>query len=195
MSGSTHRHPPELALVRPGTETLPGFLTALEHGWSPNTEHVGIDQELIDRVTADPQLYLELAEDPQARGPRITMPDGSTVPRLPGLTRWMWADGFVGSIGLRWAAGTTDLPPTCLGHVGYAVVPWARRQGYATAALAQMLPIAAEVGLPWVDLVTDLDNEPSQRVIRANGGRLLGQYQAPAQHGGRDLLSFRIELA
>jgi hypothetical protein len=62
-----------------------------------------------------------------------------------------------------------DLPPHCLGHIGYAVVPWKRRLGYATSALAQMLVIARERGMSYVDIVTDVDNVPSQAVVLANG--------------------------
>jgi predicted acetyltransferase len=41
----------------------------------------------------------------------------------------MWDGEFCGSIGLRWLPGTEELPPHCLGHIGYAVVPWKRRLG------------------------------------------------------------------
>ena len=44
----------------------------------------------------------------------------------------MWDGEFCGSIGFRWQPGTTDLPRHVLGHIGYSVVPWKRRLGYAT---------------------------------------------------------------
>ncbi len=56
------------------------------------------------------------------------------------------------------------------GHVGYHVVaPW-RRQGHATRMLAAGLARCREVGLERVLLTCATDNEPSRRVILANGG-------------------------
>ena len=107
----------------------------------------------------------------------------------------MWDGEFAGSIGLRWQPGTTDLPPTCLGHIGYAVVPWKRRRGYATAALAAMLPIAAAEGLPFVDITADLDNVASQRVIEANGGVLVEQFTKLPSAGGGQAVRYRVDLA
>jgi predicted acetyltransferase len=58
------------------------------------------------------------------------------------------------------------------GHIGYAVRPTARRRGHATAALALMLPVAAERGIDPVLVTCDTDNVGSRRVIEANGGVL-----------------------
>lgn len=56
------------------------------------------------------------------------------------------------------------------GHVGYHVVaPW-RRQGHATRMLAAGLEECRRLGLDRVLLTCDEDNEPSRRVILANGG-------------------------
>lgn len=56
------------------------------------------------------------------------------------------------------------------GHVGYHVVaPW-RRQGHATRMLAAGLAECRGLGLDQVLLTTDPGNEPSQKVILANGG-------------------------
>ncbi len=183
-----------MELVRPRAEHLPGYLDALRRGWSPDTTRVGPDQPAIDRVTRDPDRFLALADDREAAGDPIELPDGTIVPRLPGLSRWMWDGEFAGAINLRWQPGTTDLPPTCLGHIGYSVVPWKQRRGYATAALAAMLPIAAAEGLPAVDITTDLDNVVSQRVIEANGGVLVERFTKPASAGGGPGLRYRVDL-
>ncbi len=181
-----------MELIRRGAEHLPSYLDALRRGWSPNTEHIGVDQAAIDQVMRDPQRFIELGDDREAEGGPIELPDGTTVPRLPGLTRWMWDGEFAGAINLRWQPGTRELPPTCLGHIGYSVVPWKRRRGYATAALAAMLPIAAAEGLPVVDITTDLDNLASQRVIEANGGVLVERFTKLPSAGGGPALRFEI---
>jgi predicted acetyltransferase len=56
------------------------------------------------------------------------------------------------------------------GHIGYHVVaPW-RRQGHATRMLTAGLAKCRELGLVRVLLTCAADNEPSRRVILANGG-------------------------
>src|SRR5260370_1107296 len=84
------------------------------------------------RIAADGDAFLASLVDKEAAGDPITLPDGMTVPRLPGYRRWLWDGEFCGSIGLRWQRGTEALPPYCLGHIGYAVVPWKQGRGYAT---------------------------------------------------------------
>ncbi|HEY3713311.1 MAG TPA: GNAT family N-acetyltransferase [Jatrophihabitantaceae bacterium] len=57
------------------------------------------------------------------------------------------------------------------GHVGYHVVaPW-RRQGHATRMLAAGLAECGRLGLHRVLLTCGADNEPSKKVILANGGQ------------------------
>lgn len=81
-----------------------------------------------------------------------------------------------------------------LGHVGYAIVPWKEGNGYATQALALLLPMALNVGLSYIDLTTDPENIPSQKVILKNGGRLTERFQKPEAYGGGEGLRFRIWL-
>jgi predicted acetyltransferase len=104
----------------------------------------------------------------------------------------MWDGEFCGAIGFRWQPGTTDLPPYCLGHIGYSVVPWKQRRGYATLALRLILPLARAEGLPFVELTTDAANIASRRVIEANGGVLIERFRKPAVYGGAESLRFRI---
>ena len=133
-------------------------------------------------------------EDREAKGSPITLPDGTKVKRLPGFRRWLWDGEFCGSINLRWQDGTPELPPHCLGHIGYAVVPWKQRLGYATLALAQILPEAKSIGLPYVEITTDLENIASQKVIVANGGVLVEHFTKGPQYGSKPSLRFRITL-
>lgn len=116
------------------------------------------------------------------------------MPRLLGLTRWIWQDGFCGSIGLRWQVGCNDLPPYCLGHIGYAVAPWRRGEGLATRALIAVLPIARSLGLTHVDLTVDPANRASIRVIEKAGGRFVETFTTPAALGGVTDLLYRIDL-
>jgi predicted acetyltransferase len=127
------------------------------------------------------------------------LPDGSTAARIPGFRRWLWDDegedeGFCGSIGFRWQRGTEALPPHCLGHIGYAVVPWKQGRGHCKRALALLLPEALAEGLAYVELTTDPDNIASQRVIEANGGMLVERFVKPAPYGGQPGLRYRIAL-
>ena len=126
------------------------------------------------------------------RGGTVTLGDGRVVPALSRLVRWMWDGAFCGAINLRYLPGAEALPPHVLGHIGYAVVPWKRRRGYATEALRQFLPLAA--GMRHVDLTCDSDNRPSQKVIEANGGVLVSS--APDdERPGHERLLYRIVLA
>lgn len=184
-----------MQLVRPAREHLASYVAALERGWSPDTARAEVvAREQLDRIAADADRFLDLLDDREAKGGPVTLPDGSTRQRIPGFARWMWDGEFCGSINLRWQCGSAALPSHVLGHVGYTVVPWKRRQGHATSALAQLLPLAREVGLPWIEITTDPDNSPSQRVILANDGRLVETFRKDEAWGGKPGLRFRIDL-
>lgn len=182
-----------MQLVRPGPEHLASYVAALERGWSADNERgVEAAREELSRIQADATAFLASMEDRETKGPPITLPDNSVAKRLPGFRRWLWDGEFCGSIGLRWQPGTTALPRHCLGHIGYAVVAWKQRLGYAKSALRLMLPEAKAVGLPYVEITTDPDNIASQRVIEANGGVLVEHFIKPQQFGCKPGLRFRI---
>ena len=190
-------HPMQpMRLVWPSSETLPGYVDALERGWSHDNSRgkVAADEEL-ERIAHDPVAFIAEMVDRDAKGPPIVMPDGSTVPRLPGYRRWMWDGEFCGSVGLRWQPGTTALPTHCLGHIGYSVVPWKQNRGYASAALQVMLDHARGEGLPFVEITTDPDNWASQRVIEKNGGVLYERFTKPVQFGSKPGLRYRIAVS
>lgn len=174
---------------------LPSYIAALERGWSADTVRgEAAAREELERISRDARSFVDQMEDREARGEPVTLPDGSRVARLPGYRRWLWDGEFCGSIGFRWQPGTEALPPHVLGHIGYAVVPWRQRRGYATQALRELLPEVRKEGLAWVDLTTDPSNVASQRVITANGGALVERFVKPAQYGFADGLRFRIAL-
>lgn len=184
-----------MELVWPAVPYLASYVDALERGWSPDNVRAEAGGEELALIRRDPALFLQRQVDRDAAGPPVILPDGSSAPRLPGYRRWMWDGEFCGVIGFRWQPGTTALPPYCLGHIGFSVVPWKRRLGYATRALTLLLPDAASEGLAYVELTTDPGNAASQAVIRANGGELVEQFQKPAAYGDAKSLRFRIPLA
>jgi predicted acetyltransferase len=183
-----------MKLVWPGEQYLAGYVHALRQGWSPDNRRAQAAIEELARIEEDAQRFLDEQVDREAKGPLVILPDGRSVARLPGYALWMWDGEFCGSIGLRWSPGTTNLPPYCLGHIGYSVVPWKRQRGYATRALKLLLPHAREEGLAHVDLVAHEDNLASQRVILSNGGELVERFFKPEEHGGVAILRFRIFL-
>ena len=111
-------------------QTCPAIPTRSNEAGRPTTSagrppHGG---ELL-RIAADADAFLLSLVDREAVGEGIVLADGTCVPRLPGYRKWMWDGEFCGSIGFRWRPGTEALPPTCLGHIGYTVVPWKRGRG------------------------------------------------------------------
>jgi predicted acetyltransferase len=179
----------------PTTSELPGYVDALERGWSPNTldDQAGVVE--LEAIRLDPDAFLSSLVDLAASGPPILLPDGSTAERLPGFRKWMWDGEFCGSIGLRWRPGTEELPPHVLGHVGYSVVPWKRRLGHATAALRAVVLDAAAEGLRWIEVTTDVDNVASQRVIEAAGGMFVERFSYISAYPMAEGLRYRIDVA
>ena len=184
-----------MQLVWPAAEYLPSYEEALRRGWSPDSMRPEVALDELARIAEDPDAFLASLVDREAKGPPVVLPDGTTVARLPGYRRWMWDGEFCGSIGFRWQPGTPALPPTCLGHIGYSVVPWKRGRGYATQALRMLLADIDEEGLPYVELATDLSNAASRRVIEANRGVVAEQFDKGAAYGGGESLRYRIHLA
>ena len=186
-----------MQLVVPSLDRLDQYAAALRRGgfWPDNIRREVSAREELDKIAADPAAFVASLDDREARGGPITLSDGSQVKRLPGYRRWMWDAGeFCGQIGFRWQPGTSALPDYVLGHIGYAVVPWKRQRGYATRALALLLPEARKEGLDFVQLTTDTDNLPSQKVITNNGGVFVERFKAEAAYGDRDEFRWRITL-
>ena len=184
-----------MTLVWPAREFLPGYIAALERGWSPDNERgEAAAREQLAAIAADADAFLAKLVDRDAAAGPVALPDGTTVPRLPGFHRWMWDGEFCGVIGFRWQRGTEALPPHCLGHIGYSVVPWKRRRGYATGALRGMLQDAKLEGLRFVEITTNPDNVASCRVIESNGGVFVEEFVKPAAYGSVRGLRYRVML-
>ena len=162
-----------MELVWPAEQYVRSYIEALKRGWSPNEHRPEASDEELTQIGNDSAAFIALQVDREAKGPPVILPDGSVVARLPGYRQWMWDGEFAGSIAFRWQPGTPELPAYCLGHIGFAVVPWKRRQGYATLALASLLKTVRAEELPYVELTADVTNIASQHVITANGGQLV----------------------
>ncbi len=179
----------------PDADLLPDYESALHRGWSPTTVAAeALRLRHLAAIAQDRAAFLASLDDRAATGGPIILPDGSTVPRLPGFSRWVWDGGFCGVVNMRWQPGTADLPAHVLGHIGYGIVPWRRREGIATRALRLLLAAIAPIGLPWVELTTDPANDASIRVITAQGGVLVERFTKVAAHGGGEALRWRITL-
>lgn len=184
-----------MELVRPALEHVPSYLAARERGFSFDVDS---SPEAVARMTAkiaaDPAAFIDEVEDLTPNGRTITLPNGTQAPLLPQYTRWIWDGEFVGSIAFRWQPGTVELPDYVLGHIGYAVVEWKRRQGYATFALGQILKLPRQLGLPYVEVVTAEDNVASGQVVLNNGGRFVRTYLSPASQGAKPVNLYVIDL-
>lgn len=185
-----------LLLVTPDIQYIDGYTAALEQGWSPDNLRPEAAREKLAKIKTGAAAFCASFDDREARGDPIVLPDGSTVQRLPGFQRWLWDGEFCGVFGFRGQPGTEALPPTCLGHIGYSVVPRKRGLGYATRGLALLLglPELRATGLAYVELTADIDNLASQKVILGNGGRMVERFTKLPALGGGESFRFRIDL-
>ncbi len=182
-------------ILKPSLGALPAYVDALERGWDPdNVRGRAGAAEHLRRISENAAAFVASLDDEEAKGPDIALPDGTKVKRLPGFIRWIWDGTFCGMIGFRWQRGTSELPPHVLGHIGYTIVPWKQGRGCATEALRLLLIEARARGLTYVELTTDPDNIPSQKVITSNGGKQLRRETKPAAYGGGESLRWRIDL-
>jgi predicted acetyltransferase len=180
----------------PSLGLLPDYVRAIERGWCPDNfcGREAADEELV-RIASDPEGFVASLDDPEGRNPPIQWVDGTIRPRLPSYRRWIWADGFCGLVGLRWWGEGDGLPEWFpYGHVGYSVLEWKRRRGYASAAVSLILDDARARGLTWVEVTTNADNIPSQGVVLKNSGLLWARENGGPPHRGADIIRWRIML-
>jgi predicted acetyltransferase len=186
-----------IRLVWPGMAHLTDYRLALEQGWSPNNLRAEARIDELAAIAQDPEYFLRSLVDVQAQYGPVVLPNGETVPKLPGYRRWLVddiANTFLGSFGFRWQANSNELPPYCLGHIGYSIVAAHRKLGHATEGLRQLLLDAPKRGLRYVYITCSPDNIASQRVIEKNGGRFIHKFVTQAGYGGHEELKYRIDL-
>ena len=184
----------EVRLIWPTEKYLSAYADALRQGWSPDNVRPEAALDELEAIEKDPSGFIAQQVDREAKGPPVKLPDGSEIKRLPGYRRWIWDGDFCGVIGFSWQPGTNELPPSVMGHIGFAVVPWKRRRGYATRALGFLLSEAKQEGLDYVELTTNIHNVASQRVIEANGGQLVERFEKPEAYGCEESFRYRIDL-
>jgi predicted acetyltransferase len=185
----------QLRLIRPTLRELPGYMAALERGWHADDEpSLQSAIEEYDAILRDPEGFLAAHDNEVGGGRPITLPDGTLVPRLPSIRRWIWDGEFCGVVGFRWKPGSDSLPTHVLGHIGYAVVPWKRACGYASEATRQMLFEARLRRLGLVEVSASPHNVASRRVVERNGGELLEVFVTPDALGAEPALRYGIPL-
>ena len=168
-----------MELITPSETNLDLYLAALrrelEMGEKPFHDSAEILEEAKNNRAELISSYTDI------KGGRTFLDeDGNERVALPAFTKWLYTPGDAevsGTIQMRWQHGTTQLPPYCLGHIGYQIFPWKRGHGLATIQLAKMLEIVkSEVDLPYVDITTNIENKASQKVITKNGGKLIKEF-------------------
>ncbi|GAB3433348.1 GNAT family N-acetyltransferase [Phycicoccus ginsengisoli] len=141
--------------------------------WPPEGDFPGVrfTREGLEDPAEFARLVANRVEDER---PESLRPPGWTTATYWWLEDPDVPDRYVGSIALRHTI-VHPLLSTVGGHVGYGVRPSARRRGFASDALRQVVPLAAQRGIPRLLVTCDLDNVASARVIESCGGAFDGE--------------------
>jgi len=156
-----------LALIKPTPSYKEDFLAMILDFRSKSEFFVYHDLAMIDF-----ELYLKDVEQTEL---------GENL--KPGYvsqnTFWMVLDHktVVGESRLRHSL--TSMSEIEGGHIGYAIRPSQRLNGYGTQILKLTLIEAARLGLQKVLITCDADNIGSQKIIQANGGVFDGENISP----------------
>jgi predicted acetyltransferase len=180
-------------LVTPNEALLPSYIAALERNWTPSNDSASAGaRQLLDSILRNPAAFLASLSNPEGKGRPVVLEDGTAVPRLPSCRYWISDGEYAGEINLRWQLGTSELPDYCLGHIGYAVVPWKRSAGYASLAIRQLLPIAHQLDLKWLDISMEANNIASRRSAEKAGAMFIKEFNAGAEYGNVDALLYQL---
>lgn len=91
-----------MKLLRPSIGYVPDYVSAQRRGWSPDNLRPDAAQEQIKNIESNAASFVSSINHPNAKARLVTLPDGSKVPRLPSILRWIWDDEFCSHISLRW---------------------------------------------------------------------------------------------
>jgi len=162
-----------MELVAPATRYFPSFRRALDEWGGAHQDGAGIRDAaaLTDRAGFDEWVGQLLDEE--------------TTPASPAHVtctyRWLVeGDEYLGTIALRHELN--DFLRETGGHVGYGVRPSARGRGLAAEALARVVVLAAERGMPELLVTCEVTNPASRRTIERVGGRLQDEVTDPVYH-------------
>ncbi|MGP6176394.1 GNAT family N-acetyltransferase [Microbacterium sp. A196] len=153
-----------IELTRPTTALFDSWAAAVAEFGGEHIDGSGMtaptsgDHETLDALIAKAEVISDTS---------VPAPDGRVHNDLYWITD---AGEVVGFVSLRHELN--DWLRRFGGHIGYAVRPTRRRQGYARAGLALALERSRELGLDQVMLTCDDDNAGSFRTIEGAGGEL-----------------------
>ena len=154
---------------------LPAYADALGRGWSPDT---------LRPEAADEQLGRDPPSTPPPSSPASTDDDPRRRERHPPRRQPGAAPALAGPLDV--GRQRSPARSTCAGRArdsrcrrtssATSATRWSpgsARRGYATRALALLLPEARARGLACLELTTEPENLASRRVIETNGGVLV----------------------
>ncbi|MBV1929508.1 MAG: GNAT family N-acetyltransferase [Gammaproteobacteria bacterium] len=158
-----------IELSAPCLKYKSSFIKSLHEGFNPNSTSPAMEIHKIQAIENNFSTYLYDMKKPGSKN--IIGRDGKTYKRVPQDTYWLVKDNdFIGSINIR--HGLSGFLIQYGGHIGYAIRPSQRRQGYATLILKMGLEKLRDLGIERALVTTSEHNIGSQKTILNNGGIL-----------------------
>ncbi len=158
MKSKLQKSEPEL--VKPSLEYRNSFIEAIK-------EFEAEGENIYMRGTKPDDNFDELLLKIKEREEGINLPAN----RVPQTELWLVENGeFIGWTKIRHRLNENLLLEG--GHIGYAIRPRARKQGYGTKILELSLSVAKKLGIDKVLVTCDDDNISSTKIIEKCGGVL-----------------------
>ena len=184
-----------MELLTPSEENLHLYLAALRREKEMGEKPFHNTDEILAKAETSPADLVASLND-LVGGRTFNDEDGTQRVALPAFTKWLYIPGETtvsGTIQMRWDPTTMQLPPYCLGHIGYQVFPWGRGKGLATEQLRLMLEVVqSQLKLPYVDITTNVENKASQKVIVKNGGKFIKEFSVVRKDGKKQAYLWRV---